>query len=47
MAGGRSSLKRHPEVGGLICLPLLLFGLGIVQVVDLQGHWVRLMGFQR
>ena len=25
------------EAGGLKCLPLLLFGLGIVLVVDLQG----------
>ena len=37
MVGGRDSLKRHLEVGGLKRLPLLLFGLGIVLVVDLQG----------
>lgn len=30
-------LKTYPREGGLNCLPLLLFGLGIALAIDLQG----------
>jgi len=34
---GHTEKASKSKVGGLKCLPLLLFGLGIVLVVDLQG----------